>query len=175
MAQEMTLQLGQLMPAWEMLAEQIGVSVPEAMDMASRGLIDADTGITALLAAMGERYGGLMEAQMDTLLGKWGNFKDQLIDIARTTAKPIVDSLGDALDSVAESLGDMTTEEIEATLEPEVMNRYRPISQTRERAVTPVLNGVCYGCFMAMPTATVRTNDELRWCQNCGSFVYYVD
>jgi len=66
-------------------------------------------------------------------------------------------------------------EEMEATLEPEVMSRYGPIAQARERAVTPVLDGLCYGCFMAMPTATVRTNEELRWCENCGSFVYYVD
>ena len=66
-------------------------------------------------------------------------------------------------------------EEMEATLEPDVMLRYGPIAQTRERAVTPVLDGVCYGCFMAVPTASVRTNDELRWCENCGSFVYYVD
>jgi predicted nucleic acid-binding Zn-ribbon protein len=66
-------------------------------------------------------------------------------------------------------------EEMETALEPDVMIRYGPIARTRKRAVTPVLNGVCYGCFMAMPTATVRTNEELRWCENCGSFVYYVD
>jgi predicted nucleic acid-binding Zn-ribbon protein len=65
--------------------------------------------------------------------------------------------------------------EMEATLEPDVMNRYRPIADARERAVTPVLDGVCYGCFMAVPTASVRTNEELRWCENCGSFVYFVD
>ena len=66
-------------------------------------------------------------------------------------------------------------EEMEAALDPEAMGRYRPIAETRERAVVPVLNGVCYGCFMSMPTATTRTNRELRWCENCGSFVYFVD
>ncbi len=66
-------------------------------------------------------------------------------------------------------------EEMEATLEPDVMKRYQAIAGARERAVTPVLDGVCYGCFMAVPTASVRTNEELRWCENCGSFVYYVD
>jgi predicted nucleic acid-binding Zn-ribbon protein len=66
-------------------------------------------------------------------------------------------------------------EEMEAALEPEVMKRYQLVSGRRARAVVPVLNGVCYGCFMSMPTAMVRTNDEIRWCEHCGSFVYFVD
>jgi predicted nucleic acid-binding Zn-ribbon protein len=66
-------------------------------------------------------------------------------------------------------------EEMEAALEPAVENRYRLVSARRERTVTPVLNGVCYGCFMAVPTAVARSNDELRWCENCGSFIYFVD
>lgn len=66
-------------------------------------------------------------------------------------------------------------EEMEAALEPEVANRYRLIASKRSRAVVPVLNGMCYGCFMAMPTAMSRTNDQIRWCENCGCFVYFVD
>lgn len=66
-------------------------------------------------------------------------------------------------------------EEMEATLQPDVLKRYQLVSSRRSRAVVPVLNGVCYGCFMAMPTAIDRHNDEIRWCEHCGSFVYYVD
>jgi predicted nucleic acid-binding Zn-ribbon protein len=66
-------------------------------------------------------------------------------------------------------------EEMETALDPTVESRYRLVSARRERAVAPVLNGVCYGCFMAMPTAMGKSNDEVRWCENCGSFVYFVD
>ncbi len=65
-------------------------------------------------------------------------------------------------------------DEMEANLEPGVAGRYRLLA-SRPRAVAPVLNGVCYGCFMTMPTAIPRTNELLRWCDNCGSFVYFVD
>lgn len=66
-------------------------------------------------------------------------------------------------------------QEMEATLEADVASRYRLIAGKRPRAVAPVLNGVCYGCFMAMPTSMSKTNEQLRWCENCGCFVYFVD
>jgi len=66
-------------------------------------------------------------------------------------------------------------DEMEGALEQEVMTRYRLVAGRRTRAVVPVLSGVCYGCFMAMPTSTVKTNEQLSWCETCGSFVYFVD
>ncbi len=66
-------------------------------------------------------------------------------------------------------------EEMEGALEPEIASRYRLISSRRSRAVVPVINGVCYGCFVAMPTAVTRSNQSIHWCEHCGSFVYYVD
>jgi len=66
-------------------------------------------------------------------------------------------------------------DEMEVALEPDVLKRYQAISGRRPRPVVPVLSGVCYGCFMSMPTSVVRTNEEIRWCEHCGSFVYFVD
>lgn len=65
--------------------------------------------------------------------------------------------------------------EMEGALDPEVETRYRRIAGRRPRPVVPVLNEVCYGCFMAVPTAVVKTNDEICWCENCGVFIYFVD
>lgn len=64
--------------------------------------------------------------------------------------------------------------EMEEILDPEILKRYRLVSDRRPRAVVPVLSGMCYGCFTDMPTMS-RTNDEIRWCEHCGSFVYFVD
>jgi len=41
-----------------------------------------------------------------------------------------------------------------------------------------VLNGVCYGCFVHVPTSKGRDqerNSELRNCESCGRFIYYTD
>jgi len=65
--------------------------------------------------------------------------------------------------------------EMEQALEPDVLKRYLLVSERRPRAVVPVLSGTCYGCFMDMPTSMSKTNEEIRWCEHCGSFVYFVD
>lgn len=66
-------------------------------------------------------------------------------------------------------------DEMAKTLDPEVASRYQLIASRRPRAVTPVLDGVCYGCFTAVPTSMTRANDQVQWCEHCGSFVYFVD
>lgn len=66
-------------------------------------------------------------------------------------------------------------EEMEKNLDAEVAGRYRLVSSRRGRAVVPVVNGVCYGCFMSMPTGVGPKNEQVSWCENCGAFVYYVD
>ncbi|MGD2151951.1 MAG: hypothetical protein PVG79_01710 [Gemmatimonadales bacterium] len=78
--------------------------------------------------------------------------------------------LEDAVAQLEEKIAEM-----EQTLEPDVLKRYLLVSERRPRTVVPVLSGMCYGCFMDMPTSMSKTNEEIRWCENCGSFVYFVD
>jgi len=68
--------------------------------------------------------------------------------------------------------------ELEERLEPQVRDRYRDLVQAVQRAVVPVLSGVCYGCFVAVPTAhasAARRNQTLGVCTHCGRFLYYLD
>ncbi len=103
-----TLQLGQMMakgkvaasemkvlaeagiPAWELLANKIGVSVPEAMKMAEKGAITAAEAIPAILEGMNERFGGMMEKQAQTAAGKFSNLKDQLTFILADLGKSLL-------------------------------------------------------------------------------------
>jgi predicted nucleic acid-binding Zn-ribbon protein len=65
--------------------------------------------------------------------------------------------------------------ELEGALAPGVQERYRRVLPQRERFVVPVISGVCYGCFVSIPTATVGEWDvvqDLRSCENCGRFIY---
>jgi predicted nucleic acid-binding Zn-ribbon protein len=65
--------------------------------------------------------------------------------------------------------------ELEAELSPSVRERYERIVPYRDRVVVPVINGVCYGCFVSIPTATAGdrgSHQDLESCQNCGCFIY---
>lgn len=69
-------------------------------------------------------------------------------------------------------------EELEDQLEPQVRGRYDRISPLRDRVVVPVINGVCYGCFVSIPTATVgdrEAHQELQSCESCGRFIYILN
>lgn len=65
-------------PAWEMLAKTIGVSIPEAMKMAERGAIDVGTALDGFINQMNERFPGMMEKQAETLAGMWSTIKDEV-------------------------------------------------------------------------------------------------
>lgn len=64
--------------------------------------------------------------------------------------------------------------ELALTLEPRIRRRYERMAPT-ERVVVPVIEGVCYGCFVSIATATageVGPNESLRSCESCGRFIY---
>lgn len=78
MGEEMTQQLGELMPAWQILAVQMGKPVAELQKMAQNGQLLAKDAIPALIRGMNERYGGLVDKLGSTLLGKWNNLLNKL-------------------------------------------------------------------------------------------------
>ncbi len=66
-------------------------------------------------------------------------------------------------------------QELVERLDPVVRGRYQRILESMERAVVPVINGVCYGCFVSIPTATAGESDTsatLQVCEQCGRFIY---
>ena len=114
MAAKSKVQAGEMMqltetgiPAWKMLADQIGVSVPEAMDMVSKGAIDAATGITALVSGMEQSFGGMMDQQSETISGTWSTLMDGLEQSAAQVGLQIAEALN--LPGIFQSLGDMLT------------------------------------------------------------------
>ncbi|HEX5521584.1 MAG TPA: C4-type zinc ribbon domain-containing protein [Longimicrobiaceae bacterium] len=82
-------------------------------------------------------------------------------------------SIGEALAKLDEKIG-----ELENSLPPQVRSRYRRLEKRTPRIVAPVIGGICYGCFVAIPTAVAsdaERNDEIRTCDNCGRFLYLFD
>jgi tape measure domain-containing protein len=64
--------------AVDMLAQALNKSPQEISKMVSKGEIDPDTAINALVNGMQARSGGLMMSQMDSFRGQLSNLKDQI-------------------------------------------------------------------------------------------------
>lgn len=93
-------------PAWQMLADKIGTSVPQAMDMVTKGMVDAQTGLQALVGGMQERFGGMMDQQSQTVMGAWSNMMDGLSQSAIALGLQLSEALNlpDLFSTVGESL-----------------------------------------------------------------------
>ena len=105
-AEEM-MQLAELgLPVWQMLADNIGISIPEAMDKASKGGISAAEGINAILEGMNEKFPNMMDKQSQTLLGIWSNTKDMVSQIMVELGDEIIQTfdLKGRLKTVVDSL-----------------------------------------------------------------------
>jgi predicted nucleic acid-binding Zn-ribbon protein len=78
------------------------------------------------------------------------------------------------LDAAALTL-DAKIAELVATLDSPIRRRYERTLASLGRVVVPVIDGMCYGCFVSIATATageVGPNDALRTCESCGRFIY---
>lgn len=87
-------------PAWQMLADAIGVDVATAMDQVSKGAVSADTAIDAIVNGMNSKFGGLMDKQSAT----WNGLKSTLIDtftqVSGTITGPVFAKLTEGLQQV---------------------------------------------------------------------------
>ncbi|HEX2202484.1 MAG TPA: C4-type zinc ribbon domain-containing protein [Longimicrobium sp.] len=118
-----------------------------------------------------------MHPHLETLL-EIQDLKAQRRDLADAVEREVQETVFNL--SVDEALAELDTKitEMEETLPPLVLNRYRRVSARHPRVVVPVIRGTCYGCFTSVPTALAsdaERNAEVRSCQNCGRFLYLID
>ena len=68
-------------------------------------------------------------------------------------------------------------ESLERDLDDHIRRRYSRVAGTVNRVVVPVINGVCYGCFVSVATAVAGEQDpnrDVQSCENCGRFLYFL-
>jgi tape measure domain-containing protein len=98
-------EMGQLaergIPAWDMLAKKMGVSVAEAMDMVSKGGVKASTFIEAFQEGTSQRFGGMMEKQSLTFAGAMSTITDSLQMAVASAFKPFFDLLSEGAVSLS--------------------------------------------------------------------------
>jgi tape measure domain-containing protein len=103
-------------PALQAIADKLGISVSEAQQRITAGMVDAQTATDALLGYMDKRFAGGMEAQSQTILGMWSNIKDKLtftlvaigdalIPWAKSFVSGTLDPMLDKIKSLAEWFG----------------------------------------------------------------------
>ena len=70
-----------------------------------------------------------------------------------------------------------TIQDILKQLKPSTQNVYNRVAVKYPRPLTPVINGTCYGCFVAVPTAQdtgKKEEDKIETCSNCGRIIYWI-
>jgi predicted nucleic acid-binding Zn-ribbon protein len=64
-------------------------------------------------------------------------------------------------------------QELMGGLDPAIQRRCARGLPTLGRMVVPVIGGICYGCFVSIPTArSGDINQALGTCESCGRFIY---
>ena len=66
-------------------------------------------------------------------------------------------------------------DELTEALGPNIRERFRLVAKRFDRAVVPVIGGMCFGCYVSIPTATAGEQDPnaaLQSCETCGRFIY---
>lgn len=74
---------------------------------------------------------------------------------------------------VAAKALDEKISELKMGLDPAIQRRCERGFPTLGRMVVPVIGGICYGCFVSIPTS--RTGDphkSVEICESCGRFIY---
>lgn len=96
-------------PVWQMLADKIGVTVPEAMQKVTDGAITSSVAIGAITEGIETRFGGMMDAQSTTWNGIISNIKDGFTQLSGSIMQPFFDMAKEQLGKVVTAIGAMQT------------------------------------------------------------------
>lgn len=88
-AQDMMQLTSMGIPAWQLLADSMGKTVPEVRALSEKGLIPAQKGIDAIVKGIEKgNMGGMMAAQAKTFTGAMSTISDSLMQGISTALKP---------------------------------------------------------------------------------------
>lgn len=90
---------------YQILAEQLGMTVAQVRDAMKKGAIDAETGISALLKGMMAQYGGGMESFSKTAEGMSSTLNDYIADIKRSFGELAYKQYAELLREVTKLVG----------------------------------------------------------------------
>ncbi len=88
-----------------------------------------------------------------------------------------VKALGFEVDNEGKVTLTRAREELAARIKKQLVNNYERLRSRYKRAIVPVKDDTCLGCFMRVPTSVTshgRTDQEVLTCENCGRYLYWL-
>ncbi len=70
------------------------------------------------------------------------------------------------------------SEKLRAQIDPRDLRLFDRIVKRHPRAIVPVEDRICLGCYMAMPTSVnpaTADPERLLTCENCGRILYWLE
>jgi tape measure domain-containing protein len=108
-AQDMRQLTEAMVPAWKMLADEMGVSVAEARKAVTAGLVPASEGINAILRGMEKSveeggFGGMMAKQARTAAGALSTLHDVALRTISGAVEPLFNAIANGMVALADFL-----------------------------------------------------------------------
>ncbi|OGC09018.1 hypothetical protein A2V82_13060 [candidate division KSB1 bacterium RBG_16_48_16] len=69
-------------------------------------------------------------------------------------------------------------EELAKSISRPLLSRYEQLRAKIKRAVVPVKDDICLGCFLRQPTSRGvrgREDEQIFTCENCGRMLYWLE
>ena len=69
-------------------------------------------------------------------------------------------------------------DEVASNIDPPMLRTYERLHKRYRRAVVPVKDEICLGCFVKLPTSLSTKGKEnvvVFRCENCGRILYWLD
>lgn len=91
---EELMQLAEVgIPAYEYIANVLGVTIPQSLKMMERGQVSAATAITGLLDGMGADFGGMMQKHSQTMMGALSTVQDYVSITIANMSRPLFEAV----------------------------------------------------------------------------------
>jgi tape measure domain-containing protein len=100
-AQDMRQLTEAMIPAWQLLADELGVSVAEAMKQVTAGTVSAGVGISAVIGGMEKEFAGMMAQQAKTALGTISTIADATLKHISAAVEPLFNAITVGLNELA--------------------------------------------------------------------------
>ncbi|MCW2279111.1 tape measure protein [Heliophilum fasciatum] len=106
-AEEMNQLAERGIAGWDIMAQKLGMSKAELMNLSAQGKIFADQALPALINGMNERYAGAMEKQSQTFKGMLSTVKDWMNQTLGTMTQPIFERITQGLREFMQAIQDL--------------------------------------------------------------------
>lgn len=71
-----------------------------------------------------------------------------------------------------------TRQKLADTIAPRDLRLYERIAKKHTHGIVPVVDRICLGCHMTLPTSAVSLStdpEQLLSCENCGRILYWIE